>query len=397
MQVHLLPSDKEKRYSNLILKSNHNIIMTEHYWVDTAESLTTCIQQLENASFLALDTEFVRRSTYHPILCLVQVMTNTGDIFIIDACALGDLTPLWQCLQRINAIKVFHDSRQDLEIVWHLSGSIPSPIFDTQLAALLLGYGESCGFGRMIEGELGIVLPKDQTASDWCQRPLTSAQIQYAIDDVLYLARAYPQLIEQLQEQKKLSWLSEDNLALENPSLYQSDISSLRKKLKAPPFFKHLQRQRLDALLLWREEIAIQTDKPRQWIADNTVLIRLADQMPRHLDDLHASGLSPQIVRKHGQSVLALLKHPPHYEEPPVLPEIQQNLLKSLRTVIDQLAMEHELRQSSALAGKEDLTYWLHSGKRPDKLTKGWRSALLTQGNVDEFVAGLHRDSQILI
>lgn len=375
--------------------------MTEHQYISEQNQLEAALARFMQANFLALDTEFTRRNTYKPILCLVQVMTNAGEIFLLDACKL-DLTPFWQCLQDTPAVKVFHDSRQDLEIVWQESGNLPSPIFDTQFAALLLGLGESCGFGRLVEAELGITLAKDQTASDWCQRPLTPAQIQYAIDDVLYLAQLYPQLIAKLGASGQLDWIKDDNIALTDPALYQADIIGLRKKLKAPPFFKREQRHRLDALLLWREATAIEANKPRQWIADNSTLIALADHPPKHIDDLHTAGLSPQAIRKHGNHLLSLLAHPPHIEEAKPLPEVNADSLKTLRTHIDDIATLLGLRQATALAGKEELIQWLSTGVRPEKLNKGWRAAILSQQNSDDFVSQLrahhhHQQQQVLL
>jgi ribonuclease D len=362
--------------------------MTEHTYISQQNQLELALPIFAQAQFLALDTEFIRRNTYKPILCLVQVMTDKGAIFLLDACKL-DLAPFWQCLQDTSAVKVFHDSRQDLEIVWQESGNLPSPIFDTQFAALLLGLGESCGFGRLVEVELGVTLAKDQTATDWCQRPLTPAQIQYAIDDVFYLAQLYPQLITKLTASGQLSWIEDDNNSLTEPTLYQSDIIGLRKKLKAPPFFKREQRQRLDALLLWRETIAIEMNKPRQWIADNSTMIALAEHDIKHIDALYVAGLSPQTIRKYGASLLALLHNPPSIEEAKPLPDVDKEVLKPLRTHIDEVAAKLGLRQAAALVGKEELVYWLHTGVRPEKLTKGWRAAVLTQANSDNLVAQL--------
>ncbi len=383
------PFTKHKKY---------HLMMTMPYtWIDTPEQLQACLTQLASASFIALDTEFVRRTTYHPVLCLVQLMTDREDLYLIDAFRIPDLSGLWTTLHASQAVKVFHDSRQDLEIIWHLSDVIPTPLFDTQLAALLLGYGESCGFARLVEGELGVQLPKDQTASDWCHRPLSPAQIQYAMDDVIYLAQLYPIVQQKLIEQGRLDWLMDDHHAMTNPQLYQAEISSLRKKVKAPPFFNSAQRRRLDALLLWRESIALSANRPRQWIADNSMLIKLAERKPRFLGDLAQSQLPPQTLKKYGQQLLVLLDDPPQLQEVPRLPEIQQHLLKSIRSIIDQLAQEHGIRQSSVLATRDDLTWWLHTGVRPERLTRGWRGALLTQAGIDDLVHGLHQDSSIVM
>ena len=361
-------------------------------FIQHSPELASVITALSQAKFIALDTEFVRRNTYKPILCLVQAMTDQGDIFLLDALSLN-LTPFWQYLQQTAAVKVFHDSRQDLEIVWLESGQLPSPIFDTQLAALMLGLGESCGFARLVEAELGVILTKDQTETDWSQRPLSAAQLQYAIDDVLYLAKLYPQLMQKLQDNGRLHWIDDDNRQLSEISLYQADIVSLRKKVKAPPFFNIEQKLRLDALLLWREAKAMEVNKPRQWILDNGQLLSLAERMPNQLEQLSRQGLAPQTIRKHGQTLIELLAHPPAITQATQIPSVEGEKLKALRLRIEQLATDMGLRQSSVLANKDELSHWLASGVRPARLSKGWRNALLTASKMDLIVNELRNAS----
>ncbi len=363
------------------------------HFIQDSQNLAPVITALMEAQFIALDTEFVRRNTYKPILCLVQAMTDKGDIFLLDALSL-DLSPFWECLQQTAAVKVFHDSRQDLEIVWLESGQLPSPIFDTQLAALMLGLGESCGFARLVEAELGVVLSKDQTETDWSQRPLSDAQLQYAIDDVLYLAKLYPQLQQKLTANGRLHWIDDDNRQLSEISLYQADIISLRKKVKAPPFFHAEQKSRLDALLLWREAKAIEANKPRQWILDNGQLLSLAEKMPNQLEQLSRLGLAPQTIRKHGQTLIELLAHPPEIGQPAKIPSVDGEKLKRLRHHIEQLASELGLRQNAVLANKDELSVWLVGGVRPPRLTKGWRNALLSESKMDLIVSELRQATQ---
>lgn len=367
--------------------------MTEYQLIQTNAHLSHALDKLSSAKFLALDTEFVRRNTYKPILCLVQMMSDHGDIFLLDALSL-DLTHFWQWLQTSPAVKVFHDSRQDLEIVWLESGSLPSPIFDTQLAALMLGLGESCGFARLVESELGVVLSKDQTETDWSQRPLSAAQLSYAVDDVLYLAKLYPQLQQKLIENGRLHWIDEDNRLLSEATLYQADIISLRKKVKAPPFFDAEQKLRLDALLLWRENKAIEYNKPRQWILDNAQLLSLADRMPTHLEQLNKLGLAPQTIRKHGQALLELIAQPPTIAPAAKTPSVNAEALKNLRQQIDALASDFGLRQSALLANKDELSVWLATGIAPIRLTRGWRKALLDDAKMMLIVEQLRQAAQ---
>jgi ribonuclease D len=176
--------------------------------------------------------------------------------------------------------------------------------------------------------------------------------------------------------------------------LYQADIISLRKKVKAPPFFNAEQKLRLDALLLWRESKAMEVNKPRQWILDNGQLLSLAEKIPNQLEQLNRLGLAPQTIRKHGQTLIELLAYPPEIAQASKIPSADGEKLKTLRHHIEQLATELGLRQSAVLANKDELSIWLTSGVRPPRLTKGWRNALLNEAKFDSIVEQLRQATQ---
>jgi len=159
--------------------------------IDQPDALAKACAQLQSAEWLALDTEFLRERTYYPRLCLVQIAVP-GHIFCIDPLAVPDLGPLFELLFREDLLKVVHAGRQDFEIFHHLAGRVPAPVFDTQLAAPLLGYGDQIGYGNLVRERLGVQLGKAHTRTDWSQRPLSDDQVRYAADDVRYLAELFP-------------------------------------------------------------------------------------------------------------------------------------------------------------------------------------------------------------
>ena len=192
----------------------------DYLLIDTAEDLENLCHQLQDAAWLAVDTEFLRESTYFPKLCLLQIATPQLTA-CIDALSISKIDVVLDLIYRKNIVKVMHAARQDLEIFYHLRGSLPQPVFDSQLAAPLLGHPEQMGYASLVEAFLGIHLSKAHTRTDWSQRPLSDAQLQYAADDVRYLAQLYPLLYAKLEQLDRLDWLADDFTALTDPVQYE--------------------------------------------------------------------------------------------------------------------------------------------------------------------------------
>lgn len=188
--------------------------MSENYtYIDTADSLKQACDELAKASVLCVDTEFHREKTYFAQFALLQIASREK-CFVIDPTAIDDLSPVWKLMHDESIMKVFHAARQDLEIIMLESGALPSPLFDTQVAAALLGYGQQIGFGNLVQRILKKALPKQESFSDWLARPLTSKQLIYAADDVIYLMPIYQHLEEQLQATGRRDWLIEEQETL---------------------------------------------------------------------------------------------------------------------------------------------------------------------------------------
>ena len=188
-------------------------------FIDEQRALETVCATLSQAPWFAIDTEFLREKTYYPKLCLVQVATPDM-VACIDPLTLDDITPLLDVIFDQQITKVMHAARQDMEIFYHLRGTVPAPVFDTQIAALLLGLPDQVGYGGLVQELLGVRLHKLHSRTDWSQRPLDEAQVDYAADDVIYLAQAYQLMQEKLRESDRLDWLADDLRSLSDPALY---------------------------------------------------------------------------------------------------------------------------------------------------------------------------------
>lgn len=186
-------------------------------YIDPPDDLLEFCAAIKGAGWIAFDTEFIREKSYYPRLCLVQVGVP-GRLACIDPLALDDLSPLLDVLYHRSAVKVLHACSQDLEIFFHLKGDVPRPVFDTQLAAPLLGLPEQMGYGNFVAEMLGLTLDKAQARTDWSRRPLENSQLSYAADDVRYLAEIYPKITERLSELGRLEWLNSEFAEYERPS-----------------------------------------------------------------------------------------------------------------------------------------------------------------------------------
>ena len=252
--------------------------------ITTNEGLTAILQTFGSASFLAIDTEFMREHTYYSQLCLIQI-SNGERAVAIDPLADGiDLAPLWAVLARTDIVKIFHAAHQDLEIFFKEMGSLPLPLFDTQIAAMVLGHGDQVGYDRLVRAVLNIEIDKSSRFTDWSRRPLSDRQISYALDDVIHLAAMYPMLADQLETKGRTGWLADENVRLEDPATYQTAPDDAWKRIKVrtmrpAPF------QRMMHLAAWRESEAQKRNLPRNRIMRDETILDLAGTNPGKPDD----------------------------------------------------------------------------------------------------------------
>lgn len=255
--------------------------------ITTTEELRLyCHNYLEPSGLLFLDTEFIRERTYYAQLCLIQVAGVDGEPVAIDPLAEGiDLTPLLDVLYDPSKTKILHAARQDIEIFVQLTGEVPLPLFDTQMAAMILGMGEQLGYEAMVGQLLNRKINKSQQFTDWSRRPLSPPQIEYALDDVRHLRDCYPLLIDQLQETGRNAWLSEESRAIQECDYYLNDPEAawlrLKKRNQGPHYLARLQ-----ALAKWREEEAMAQNKPRRRILGDDSLQEIALTNPKDIEQM---------------------------------------------------------------------------------------------------------------
>lgn len=248
--------------------------------IDTDEALTALCKRLETEEFITVDTEFMRETTFWPKLCLVQI-ASADEAAIIDPLAKGlSLDPLWALMNDAPCLKVFHAARQDIEIVHHLSGRVPSPIFDTQVAAMVCGFGDSVAYDQIVRKVTGHTVDKSSRFTNWAERPLSAAQLDYALADVTHLRDVYAHLREQLENKGRTEWVAEEMALLASPATYDLRPEDAWKRLKARA--RHPSELAvLQELAALREREARERDVPRNRVLKDDAIYEIALQRPK--------------------------------------------------------------------------------------------------------------------
>ena len=355
----------------------------ETLYIDNTPDLESLCQRLSDYQWIALDTEFMREKTYYPKLCLLQI--GTPDFAAcIDPLALENLDPVLDLVYRKDIVTVMHAGGQDLEIFYHLRKSLPPQLFDTQIAAPLLGYPEQAGYARLVEDIAGVRLDKAHTRADWSHRPLTPAQIKYAADDVIYLCEIYVNLRDNLQQRNRLQWLEHDFAQLSDPSRYQQDPDLAWKRVKSARKLRGAQLSILKSLAAWREQSARTSNIPRGWLLKDDVLTDLSRQRPDTLQALgRIRGINEKMLNRHGKLLLKLISDASS-KQPPSLPDdvrkqkpdvAQEAVIDLLNAVVHLRAHEQQLSPVQ-LASRRDLQS-LVMGEEVVALRQGWRKNLI--------------------
>ena len=247
--------------------------------ITTTETLNAVIERFRSASFLAVDTEFMREKTYYPQLCLIQI-SDGDEAVCIDPLAQGlELGKLWDLMRNEDIVKVFHAAHQDLEIFMNLMGDLPRPVYDTQIAAMVMGQGDQVGYDKLVKAVLDHDIDKTSRFTDWSKRPLSDRQIVYALDDVIFLAQLYPIIIDRLDKQGRVAWLADEFDRLASPDTYRTTPEDAWKRIK----IRHMKPPamlRLMHLAAWREREAQTRNLPRNRIVRDETLIDLAGSNP---------------------------------------------------------------------------------------------------------------------
>ncbi len=349
--------------------------MPAYTFVDQPERI---VPALESHTRIGLDTEFMRERTYFSQLCLVQVSAN-NDIYCVDPLADGNMAAFWATLSARTWIA--HAARQDIEVIYQSAGSMPSALFDTQVAAGLLGMQPQIGYGNLVSQLFDVELPKSHTRANWAERPLPDRYLEYAAEDVEYLLPAYDVLAERLDRKGRLAWAEADSMLLTNPALYDIDPQSAVDRLKGARKLRGKQRAVAERLAEWRESEALQRDKPRQWILRDNVIIDIAYKMPATIEQLRAiEDMPAKVIQRKGDEILQrvaqALGDSNAYRPPGAPDESQKSLLKRMQKIVAECASDLGIA-AETIASKKELSAVIIDGNRNSRVFEGWRRELI--------------------
>lgn len=350
--------------------------------IAASSDLAEFIGRIRGSDVLAVDAEFMRERTYYPRLCLLQLATDEEAV-AVDALSAADLGLLAPVMLDPHVTKVFHAGTQDIEILHRVLGTPPAPVFDTQVAATLAGFGSQVSYQDLVSSVLGVRLDKGQRFTDWSARPLSEAQVGYALDDVRHLPRLYREMRARLERAGRLGWLAEEFERMADPATYEVDPGEQFKRVKRAASLKGQQLAVLREVAAWREREAQKRDVPKRWLAADETLVEIARRAPRSQDELTGiRGMSDQVLRRHGRDILAAVERglavPRH--EWPLLPakartDVKAEVVDLMAAVVRVRAREHGVAPA-LLASRDDLEAFAQ-GDAKSSLASGWRHAMV--------------------
>lgn len=333
---------------------------------------------LDSHQRFGVDTEFMRERTFFSELCLIQIAA-ADDIFCVDPLAGNDMNEFWNSM--CQRTWVLHSARQDIEVVYQTAARMPTSIFDTQIAAALLGYPPQMGYGNLVQELFDVELPKTHTRANWAARPLPEKFLDYAAEDVEYLLPTYEILAERLEQKGRLAWAEADSLLLLDPALYDIDPDKAILRLKGARNLRGIRRAVAHRLAAWRESEALRRNRPRQWILRDSVMVDIAQRMPSTLRDLaRIDDMPDKLVKRAGQQILAAVasaaKDANDYRPPRAPDERQKSLLKDMQQLVAECARDLDIA-AETIASKKELAAVIVGGDRDSRVFGGWRRELI--------------------
>lgn len=350
-------------------------------YISNPDELADFCDRASRCKAIAVDTEFLRERTYYPRLCLVQVGLP-DEVDIIDPLLIDDLGPLAELFGDDRIVKVFHACSQDLEVLFDHLGSVPTPVFDTQVAASFLGHRTQLGYGPLVQAYTGVHLAKAEALTDWSRRPLDPEQLQYAEDDVRYLPGIYQEMLDELVRTDRLGWVERELDEVLDPRQFERRPEDAYLHLKRS---KTLTRKQLGVareVCAWREETAASRDVPRRWILSDDVVVEVCRRSPKTVDRLRRirgmESLSAQDAAAIVEAVLQGLscasdELPPrrHHQRPSVEAESVADLMNAvLKLKSDESGIAPQV-----IATRDDLLDFISGGG--GRLSRGWRYDLV--------------------
>ncbi len=349
--------------------------MPQFHFVEEPDSL---VETLRTHEQLAVDTEFMRERTYFAQLCLAQVGTE-DDIWCVDPLSGHSQDAFWRELLAHDW--VLHSARQDIEVIYQAAGAMPHAIFDTQIAAGLLGFPAQIGYAGLVKELFDVEIHKTHTRADWSKRPLRDEYLEYAAEDVEYLLPAFETLTEKLDREGRLEWARSDAEWLLDPALYDIGAEQAIDRLKGARNFRGRKRAAATRLAAWREAEAIKRDRPRQWIMRDSVLLEIAWNLPRRESELAAlDGMPPKLLKRVGHELLAAVAsasdEASSYQPPRPPNEGQKALLKEMQAKVAACAADLGIA-AETVASKRELSAVVITGNRKSRVFSGWRAELI--------------------
>jgi len=274
--------------------------------VQTPEALASLVERAAQAGCIGLAPEFVWEQTYHPALGIVQIALSEMEVFLVDAPAISDLSPLGKMLTDRTVVKIIHDAQQDLTILRRATGAFPQNVFDTRLAAGFVGMGSTISLENLLREALGVKLPKTETRTDWLKRPLSERQIEYAMDDVRHLPALREMLLSGARDRGRERWLEQELALYDDRALYREpDPREQFRRIKGAGKLEPRRLAILRELAAWREEEARRRGLPRMWIVSDEILMNLAKHRPRNTPELRRiKGISEKEIESYGGAMV---------------------------------------------------------------------------------------------
>lgn len=349
--------------------------MPHYQLIEDPDSL---VPELKNQRLVGVDTEFMRERTYFAQLCLTQI-AGPDEIWCVDPLSGHQQEAFWKEL--LSHDWVVHSARQDIEVIYQTAGAMPTSIFDTQIAAGLLGYPAQMGYAGLLKELFDVEIHKSHTRADWSKRPLRDEYLEYAAEDVEYLLPAHEMLTERLEEKGRLEWAREDARWLLDPALYDISDDQAIERVKGARNFRGRKRAAAARLAAWRETEAIKRNRPRQWIMRDNVLLDISYNLPgseAEMADLQ--GIPPKLVQRVGKQLLDAIEASASDEkgyQPPRPPdEGQKVLLKEMQARVAACAEELDIA-AETVASKRELSAVIISGGKNSRVFSGWRADLI--------------------
>lgn len=365
----------------------------DYVYVDSDQKLVDFCASVESAEYCAVDTEFVREKTYYPALALIQIATEQH-LGCIDPLAINNFEPLKALMQKPGLIKVFHSSSQDLEILFQTFQQVPTPIFDTQLAAAVLGYNHQISYADLVLDVTDVQLEKKHTRANWIRRPLSADELDYAMDDVRYLMPVYRHLKSELDSKNRGAWIEKELQTMSSESTYQIDMTLLWKRLKGVQKLKGVQLQIVSLLCAWREQLAQDKNLPKRWVVKDELIFDIARLKPDTISDLATiRDVNDKFIEQHAKTVLDLVEKAqtidpndwPKHDKVKVLTSAEQAIGDCLMALCREIADKNNLALAT-LATRKDIDSLIINRKN-SPLAQGWRFEMVGEQLLD-FIYG---------